>query len=370
MRIAICVNHFHPLIGGSEAVTRRVAQYLAGAHDIGVFTRRVKGRKDLDFEGYRVYEYLPGNVGGFLQSISKFKPDVLFIYSDVFDFFRPLITKPPAHCKLILALCGANWIHSNPSNGLTVSRALPFIHRFMVHSKLDRDYQFCNNPRMLSRTVVIPNGVDLAEFDRNALEKSELASKYKLDSEWLDKRWVLSVSNFFPGKGQNHMFPILERVLDGEFVYLQIATDIDFPVGSELELVWKKFAAKSRIKSKLLKNIPREDVVSFYKKSSVFVFPSEKEVAPLVLLESMAATLPWVSTDVGNALELKGGACIKAVKSLKGHNILDERVYQLFSQAITDLWGRSVFAEAGRQQIEETMNWDKILPQYMSLVES
>ena len=371
MKIALCVNHFHPLIGGCESVTKRIVEHLSSTHEVAVFTRRVRGRKHTSFSGYRVYEYNAGDQRGFFDGLGKFKPEVIFVYSDVFDFFRHLISRRNAKDKLIVALCGANWIHSSRGNGSIVHHYLPNIHRFVVHSKTDRDYRFCQNRAMLNKTVVIPNGVDLQEFDGNNISRPDLLGVYNFPPEWASKKWVLNISNFFPGKGQNHLFPILSKIKE-DFVYLQVASDIDFAVGSQLEAKWKLLLSKSVLhdRTRLLKNIPRNHVVAFLKQSSVFAFTSEKEVAPLVLLESMASTLPWIATDAGNATELQGGKIIRAIKTSQGFGVIDERVYRLFADAIQSVWGNAIFAEPGRQQIEQTMNWEKILPQYASLIET
>jgi len=154
--------------------------------------------------------------------------------------------------------------------------------------------------------------------------------------------------------------------------YIQISSDIDFDIGKMLEGKWKMAMRKLKdlgMKVKLMKNIPREDVVGFLKQSNVFTFPSEKEVAPLVLLESMGASLPWVATNVGNAEDLKGGLCIRSMKDSRYHSVFDKRVELQFREAVLKMWNTPSVGIEGRQQIETELTWDKILPQYLSLIE-
>jgi glycosyltransferase involved in cell wall biosynthesis len=368
LKLAICVNHYAPSVGGCELVSQQIAEFFSNDHEVFVITRRLKGRNHSKFKNYKVIEYTTGDQRSFMAMLQKLAVDVVFVYSDVFDFFRHLVTDKHSKHRLILALCGANWIHDNRTFANILFRHADKIDKFVCHSDVDRDYKLCKNPRLFPKTVVIPNGIDLAEFDSNQISREELIEKHGLKRDWLSKKWVLNISNFFPGKGQEYQFPILERI-DGDFVYFQICSDIPFPIGLQLENKWKVLASKSKITTKLLKNIPRKDVVAFFKQSSVFSFTSEKEVAPLVLLESMAAGVPWVATDVGNALSLKGGDCIRAVKNRNGYSLFDTRVYRLFAQSLTNVWGRAVFAEPGRKQIERDMTWDKILPQYASIIE-
>jgi glycosyltransferase involved in cell wall biosynthesis len=45
-------------------------------------------------------------------------------------------------------------------------------------------------------------------------------------------------------------------------------------------------------------------------RADAFLFPSRIECAPLVIVEAMAAGVPWVSYDVGNVRELAGGIVV------------------------------------------------------------
>jgi len=107
------------------------------------------------------------------------------------------------------------------------------------------------------------------------------------------------VSNFFPGKGQEHIINILDKLPNKEdYSYLQISSNIDFSIGKTLENKWNNQVMQCHnLDIRWLKNLSRQDTIGYFKNSNVFVFTSEKEVAPIVTLESMAARLPWVSTD-------------------------------------------------------------------------
>ncbi len=365
LKIAVCTNHFAPLIGGCEAVTGKIANYLAGrGHQVYIFTRRWPKRKASDYPSLNFAEYVPGDIRSFNAKMIAAKPDVVLVYSDVFDFFRHLVTGRGSY-RLILALCGANWVHQNRGYAQVLYRNIGHIQNLVCHSIHDRDYKLCTSHRLQEKTVVIPNGVDLSEFDNNHLTRQDLLP------EFADKKWVVNVSNFFPGKGQVHLIDILSRLPQDEFVYLQISSDIEFPIGKQLEQHWVLNTKKKlKCKHRLLKNLPREKVIGFLNRSNVFAFSSEKEVAPLVVLEAMAAKLPWVAADVGNTRGLKGGKYIAAVKNSRHHSVFDDRVCSLFAKAIEAVWKSPATAEAGRQQIETEMTWDIVLPQYAHLIET
>ncbi len=368
LRIALCVNHYHPSVGGAEIVCKEIAKHLAIEHDVFVLTRRIAHRNHGDFNKLKVIEYMPGDTRTFLKKIEDISPDVVFVYSDVFDFFRHIVTSAVKY-RLIVSLCGANWIHKNRSFANVFQRHSNLIERIICHSESERDYRFCSTIKKLSsKLTVIPNGVHLEEFDNNNLGRVDLLP------ELIGKRWILNVSNFFPGKGQGHLVDIIEQLPDPEnLVYIQVNNDIEFQIGEQLEIAWKK---KVALQLKPLgvsvvhkKNLDRQQVIGFFKNSNVFAFTSEKEVAPIVLLEAMACELPWIATDVGNATELKGGKYIRAVKDHRFHSHMDDRVKKLFANTIMSIGNEPSLTVEGRAQIENKLNWKKILPKYSELIE-
>ena len=336
LKVSICVNLFHPSVGGAESVAKTIADYVAQHHEVSVFTRKLIGKKrnPQDFP-YRVYEYQSGDLVGFEKKIHELKPDVVLIYSDVFDFFRTLATKRQPF-QIILALCGANWLYKHRNYINMLYRNMKNIKYIICHSTRERDYKLCSVEFIKDKTIIIPNGIWLSEFDNNTKTRQDLAPTLA------DKRWLVNVSNFFPGKGQEHLIDIFDQLprMD-QAAYIQISSDIDFDIGKMLEDRWGLAVRKLKNKGmtvKLMKNLPREDVIGFLKQSNVFTFPSEKEVAPLVLLESMAASLPWVATNVGNVTDLKGGTCIQSIKDSGYHSVFDKRVKLHFREAILNMW--------------------------------
>ncbi len=365
MKIAICTNFYLPMIGGGEIVASTIADYLAKDHELFVFTRRIKGRDHTKYP-YKIFEYHPSDVVPFFSALQKVQPDLVFVYSDLFDFFRQLITLR-SKFRLIVALCGANWLHSHPNYIRKLNRGLHNIERLVCHSTVDRDYRLCSVEPLRSKTSVIPNGVNVEEFDDNLVSRNDLLSDH------VSKRWLLNVSNFFPGKGQEHLADILRLYPHPEdLVYIQACNDIPFPVGAVLEHKWRKKVKLLTDKGmvvKLMKNLDREKIVGLFKQSNVLAFTTEKEVAPLVLLEAMAAELPWVSADVGNASELKGGKCVNAVKNYQFHSVFDDRVRSLFMKSIEEVLSKPNISREGRNQINESLNWTSILPLYKEIIE-
>jgi len=104
-------------------------------------------------------------------------------------------------------------------------------------------------------------------------------------------------------------------------------------------------------------NRPREEVVSAIKEADLMVSTSGKEANSLVLLESMAAGVPWVSFDVGSARENAGGLVVRDLNEMRAAVVKLSRNAQL----------RRKLGDAGRAQIAEKHNWDTIVDQYEQL---
>lgn len=366
LKIGICVNHYSPSVGGAEMVAQTITEYLAKYHQVFVFTRKLHQKRDFKSFSYPVFEYTTGDLPYFEKRIQQLNLDVLFVYSDVFDFFRQIISCNHSY-KLVIALCGANWIYSHSNFVNTLYRHSKNVNALICHSKCERDYRLCQSERLKEKTEIIPNGVWTSEFDSNIIIRQELIP------DIASKIWVLNVSNFFPGKGQEHIIKILSGMSNPEqLAYIQVASDIDFAVGKQLESKWRinaKSLENKGICVRLIKNASRDKVVGFFKQSNVFLFSSEKEVAPIVLLESMAASLPWVSTNVGNAQDLQGGKCITTMKDSRFYSVFDRRTNIQFMDHIQYLFNNPSVGELGRKQINEELNWDKILPSYRRVIE-
>lgn len=361
LKILFCVNYYLPQLGGSEIVVHAIAKYLAQKqHEVFVLTRKLPKRTSAVIDNVKILEYAAADPINIIKTIDSIKPDSILVYSDVFDYLRYLL---PLKYKLSIALCGANWIYQSGFHANLFKKHLNNVHKLICHSKFERDFPFCQNLAK-DKTVIIPNGIHLEEFDNNSISRADLAP------DLLDKRWILNVSNFFPGKGQEHLIPILSQLQTKNLAYIQLYNEPDFIMAKQLEQNWLHSVENLKSKNiivRAFKNLPREKVIAFFKNSNVFAFTSEKEVSPIVLLEAMAAKLPWVATNVGNAEELLGGKVISTIKDSNYYSVFNSVIIRSFSKAVDDIFssGKEL---SGREQIEQRYNWAKILPEYENIL--
>jgi len=138
-----------------------------------------------------------------------------------------------------------------------------------------------------SNIKIIRNGVNLETL----VSKQNFRKKYQIDS-----KFVLFVGRFSKSKGIEtliHSFNLIknnEEILDTKLVIM----GVDFGFEKEMEGLIKKFKLSERVL--IIKNPPREDVISAYGESEFLVLPSQWELSPLVPLESFAFKKPVIST--------------------------------------------------------------------------
>jgi glycosyltransferase involved in cell wall biosynthesis len=138
-----------------------------------------------------------------------------------------------------------------------------------------------------SNIKIIRNGVNLETL----VSKQNFREKYKINS-----KFVLFVGRFSKSKGIETLvnsFNILKNEKEISNTKLVIM-GVDFGFEKEMEGLIKKFNLLDRIL--VIKNPPREDVISAYGESEFLVLPSQWELSPLVPLESFAFKKPVIST--------------------------------------------------------------------------
>ena len=138
-----------------------------------------------------------------------------------------------------------------------------------------------------SNIKIIRNGVNL----QTLVSKQNFREKYQIDS-----KFILFVGRFSKSKGIETLvnsFNILKNEKEISDTKLVIM-GVNFGFEKEMEGLIKKFNLLDRIL--VIKNPPREDVISAYGESEFLVLPSQWELSPLVPLESFAFKKPVIST--------------------------------------------------------------------------
>jgi glycosyltransferase involved in cell wall biosynthesis len=139
------------------------------------------------------------------------------------------------------------------------------------------------------KVKIMPNWIDLDRF--NNIDINLIYKKYSLNNT---DQYLLFVHRLAKRKGAHYIARLAKS--NPEFKFL-IAGD-----GPYKEQLVKEITDLNNVI--LLGKVPNQDVPSLMKISKLFFMPSEEEGFPRVLLESMAAGLPYVAFDIGGVREI------------------------------------------------------------------
>jgi glycosyltransferase involved in cell wall biosynthesis len=122
-----------------------------------------------------------------------------------------------------------------------------------------------------------------------------------------------------------------------------------------------------------LAEMTRAEIISAFFSSNLFVFASHVEYSPLVLFESAAAGLPFLSVPVGNAEEIvqwtKGGEICAAERNAAGYTMVSPEVLaQAMTQLATNPERLLQLGFQGRYNWKKNYSWEKIAVKYEEVI--
>jgi glycosyltransferase involved in cell wall biosynthesis len=208
---------------------------------------------------------------------------------------------------------------------------------------------------------LIPHGIDPQVFE---IERDRtIPDKYGLDYHNL-----LCVGTIEPRKGQILLVKSLPKILS-EFPKTKLLLLGRTYTQDHREYLnsLKFHIAKLNLEHKVvfLDDVPKRDLVQLYLHSSLFVLPTEAEMAPLVFLEAMAAGLPVVSTKKPYLNEILGN-CEAGVLVERERKSIEDAILNLLSdKALMRQLG-----DNGKRIVERKHRLDKITQQYWDLYKS
>jgi len=207
---------------------------------------------------------------------------------------------------------------------------------------------------------IITNGVDVQEFSRPALGVRQL---WGIGSA----PWLVNVSNHYGNHHKNHrMFFKFASNLGSSLRAECCLIGDPYPMGRWklgalgisggcfYECLLRSVASRT---VELVRSVPRELVVSSIQEADVVISTSRWEANSVVLLESMAAGTPWISTDVGSARENAGGVVVSTLQEMVA----------AAARLLTDPVLRQRLGEEGRARAVAKHDWRKVAAQYEEL---
>ena len=135
------------------------------------------------------------------------------------------------------------------------------------------------------------------EIIRNGINLETLVSKINFKEKYqINSKFILFVGRFSKSKGIENLINALNIIKNEEGFsdVCLVIMGVDFGYEQKMEELIEEFDLSQKIM--VIKNPPREDVISAYGESEFLILPSQWELSPLVPLESFAFKKAVIST--------------------------------------------------------------------------
>jgi len=360
---------FPPLGGGGAKVVFGLAnQLIQQGHEIHLVTMNFRGlKKEEHLNGIHVHRipciriresicYTPEMASYILtaipivsQLVRKVKFDLNhthFVFpSGLISFLIKGITGLP----YVITVHGSDVPGYNPDRFTYLHKALfPVWRRIAYSAERVVSPSETLKSLMLSRCPTIPINVIPNGFDENKL--SPVSKKVNR---------ILVVSRMFARKGVQYLLKALAE-LNGKLHYEAHIVG-DGPFLPDL----RKMGGKSKMALRFWGHLDNDsqELKHLFETSRIFVFTSEAENFPNVLLEAMASGMAIISTEGTGCAEVVGEAGI--LVPVKNAQAIGANLFKLMGDP--DLCER--MGKAARQRLEQHYTWSVVAKQYQKLYE-
>jgi glycosyltransferase involved in cell wall biosynthesis len=376
MKILEVVDFFKPSweAGGIVRVCYEISKRLADkGHEITVYTTdgfksrlEVKKNQPVDVEGMEVYYFR--NVSNFLAKRNFYLPYLLpyVAKKDIQKFdiihihtFRSLLAVPIWYYAKKYNIPYILQVHGTV---LPISQKQRLKKKFDIFFgyKILRDAskvialtkteaeQYKKMGVNENKIEIVPNGVDLSEYD-NLPKKGEFRRKYKIGD---DEKMILYIGRLHKSKGIDLLvkaFADLSKEL-GNVRLVLLGPDDGY------QLALNGIIKELKIDNKVLFTgfVNNEEKMAAFVDADVFVTPSFTGF-PVTFLEACACGTPVITTNKGDELDWideKVGYVVEYDK---------DQLRDAITKVLRDEELRRRFGEEGKRLVMEEFGWDKII---------
>lgn len=415
MRILFCCQFYAPSVGGVQEVIRQIAERMVvRGHDVTIATTNLLARDYVVLHGVAIKGFdITGNwVSGMTGEIKQYQDyvleeafDLIMVYAAqqwTFDALWPVLDKLSA--IKVLIPCGFSGMYEPGYAGYydALPKILSYFNHFVFHASEYRDIVFIRE-HGFKNSSVIPNGANEIEF--NVAAEPLFRKKHGIpESAFL----FLTVGTFTGLKGHAEILDAFSKmetstgrhaalILNGNEVerlevgvgglarkFLGLVRTHSFTYAlrqsikklliskSSPRILAMHINASAVNKTVTITNLDRAELVQAYMAADLFLFASNIEYSPLVLFESAAAGTPFLTVDVGNAVEIAewtgAGLVCPSVRDEKGYtrvevSVLAKKMETLMSEeSLLNRLGAN-----GKINWEHHLTWGKITDQYETL---
>lgn len=417
MKVLFCCEFYAPSVGGVQEVMRQVAERLVEkGHQVTVATSKLPNRDFVCLNGVHIKEFsISGNlVRGILGEENKYRQYVLKGEFDIvmikaaqqwtFDSLWPIFDQ--IKIPKIFIPCGFSGL-LEPAYADYFSKMPEILRKFDHLFFYASDYRDINFTKQhdISKYTIIPNGANEKEFDvivdtnfrtRNGISSDafvfltvgsltglkghlELAQAFNKLELKLDKKAVLILNGNDCLRLDGELISLHKKIINSLSTYgvyytlrqvlKSLLRRIGIAKSQGIHDIAIDINNKQNHKKVLITNFNRDELVQAYMASDLFVFASNIEYSPLVLFESAAAGIPFLTVDVGNSVEIaqwtQSGEICPSEKDGRGYtrvstDILAGKMAEMMSNVpmLREMGIR------GKRNWSERFTWHEIAIQY------
>ena len=372
MNILICCEFFYPSVGGAQKVALELSKnFISKGHKVTIATSKFNNKlpkcqifKKIKIQRFKVNGNHKKGISGEYVNYQNFlkdkKFDVVLFYAAqqwTFDAALPILNQIKSN--LYFAPCGFSGLKKIGYKNyykFVVNKIKP-IKKNIVHSLNYIDVNFLKKHN-IKNNILIPNAAD------NDFVKVNNLNFFKVNKIRKAQKNILNISNYKFNKGQDLSILIFfllnfKREINLIFIGEKFNSKIYFFYLFSLKIITEFFFKNKKIY--LLENLHRKKILSAFFNHDVFLFTSRLECSPLVLFESAAAGLPFISLNSGNSLEIA-----KWTKA----GIVSSNIYEASKKLSFFLKNDkycSLLSKNGKNNFRKKFNWKKISNKYLSV---
>ncbi len=360
-KILFAVENYYPNLSGVPVVVEYLAEGLEEKYEVHVVTRRLGSLKSYEeYKGISIHRFdiknnalkrAVGDIKGYVDFVVNGGFDVIILECTqcvTTDVLLPYLDRIKA--KKILHSHGFSGLVLKPFRIMgtlrnTVGNTLNYfvwknyyrnvlpgyldkIDSFLCLSDVDCDYDYLMKKGI--KVEILPNAAEDQFFPSG----HECSLKKYIPS--LKEKYAISVANYSDIKNQMGILKEFNKAGSSEFMDLVFIGTKRNDYYDKLETLARELKKKNgNLSVYLLHGVERKDIPGAVENASLYLCGSKWEAYSISLIESMALSTPFISTNVGNARALPGGVVVEDISKMSStldSLMKDEKKRQELSQ--------------------------------------
>jgi glycosyltransferase involved in cell wall biosynthesis len=206
------------------------------------------------------------------------------------------------------------------------------------------------------RLEVIPNGVNVEDFNVNEEEIDRVKKKYGLEGIV-----IMFAGTVTPRKG---VFELMKAagILNCRNALFLIVGNLD--LDKEYSQKVMEYAKRKGINAKFTGFVPYEDLKALYSACDIFVLPSFEEGDPIALKEALTSGKPLIGSKIGGILmQIRDGWNGFLVEPANKEQLTEKIKYLIDHPRERTRMGKN------SRKLSEKFDWKKIVERYLEVYE-